>query len=603
MTEQEALSGGPSLQQHSWKAFLFVLQFLKPRLRTLLLVCLIDISIVLLNLTVPWFGKVLVDKVFPERDVGTFVLIAIATASIIAIVHTLVATRTFLYNTTEQLLQHDLRKRMYGHLRQLSLDTIESLPVGQQQFRVSTDADRIAHMLVRILPTLTMLAEFAIMLAATVAVDPGLTVIALAFIVPWTILFVWVTHYGRIIDRRRLRCCELRDAGILQATSSFATIRTMGRTKFELHRNGKVSIAVQRLAAQGYLILVFFEFATQKLIPYLKTTTLFLILARKVVLGQMTLGTTVPMIAYLSRLTFPIERIVNFGCWIWQTMVSAERMMQVLTTEPAIQDRAQAERLRAFSGQLTLSDVCFDRPGVGRVLDSVSLEIKPGQTVAIVGPSGAGKSTLLSMVLRLIDPVEGAVLADGKDLRELHRSSYLQQIGTVMQHTFIFGGSIADNLRVGKPDATDQEMRDVLRQVELDAWVNLLPDGLQQDLEGGLGLSAGQRQRIGIARALISGAPLLLLDEPTSALDAGTEREIMATIRRVSTNKAVMLVTHRLETVRYADTIVVMDKGAILERGTHDQLMAIDGLYAKLLRIYQGDPAGPSGVSLVQSST
>ncbi len=602
MTEQESLARGTDFRENSWKAFVFVLQFLRPRLRRLLLVCLIDVSIVLLNLAMPWFGKYLVDQVFPQRDWSTFGLIVACVAGTLAVVHILVATRTFLYNTTEQLLQHDLRRKMYGHLRQLSLDTIESLPVGQQQFRVSTDADRIAHMLVRILPTLTMLVEFAIVLAATVTVDPALTVIALAFIIPWTILFVWVTHYGRVLDRRRLRCCELRDAGILQATSSFATIRSMGRTKFELRRNGKVSIAVQRVAAQGYLILVFFEFATQKLLPYLKTTTLYLILARKVVLGQMTLGTTVPMIAYLSRLTFPIERIVNFACWIWQTMVSAERMMQVLETEPAIKDCLGAEKLGAFSGHVKLEKVSFTRSGVGRVLQDVDLELLPGRTVAIVGPSGAGKSTLMSMVLRLLDPSEGTVLVDGKNLKNLDRSSYLHQVGTVIQHTFIFGGSIADNLRIGNPDASGDQMMLALQQVDLGEWVASLPDGMNEDLEGGLGLSAGQRQRIGIARALLSNAPLMLLDEPTSALDAGTEREIMATIRRVSTDKAVLLVTHRLETVRYADLIVVLDQGAVVERGTHEQLLAKPQLYAKLLKVYQDGSPDPSNESMVNAT-
>lgn len=602
MTELEALERSTGFRKGSWKAFVYVLQFLRPRFRKLLLVCLIDISIVLLNLAVPWFGKTLVDRVFPQRDWGAFAVIAIGVAAILALVHTLVATRTFLYNTTEQLLQHDLRRKMYGHLRKLSLDTLEAIPVGQQQFRVSTDSDRIAHMLVRILPTLTMLVEFAIVLAATTIIDPVLTVIALAFIVPWTILFVWVTHYGRVLDRRRLHCCELRDSGILQATNSFATIRSLGRTKYELHRNGKVSIAVQRVAAQGYLILVGFEFATQKLLPYLKTTTLYLILARKVVLGQISLGSTVPMIAYLSRLTFPIERIVNFACWIWQTMVSAERMMHILETEPAIQDAQDAKKLVQFMGNVKLEAICFDRPGVGRVLDDVNLELAPGKTIAVVGPSGAGKSTLLAMVLRLLDPTTGKVLVDGQNLKDLDRPSYLHQVGTVMQNTFIFGGSIADNLRVGKPDCTEGEMQLVIEQVELQQWVQGLPNGLEQDLEGGLGLSAGQRQRIGIARALISNSPLMLLDEPTSALDAGTEREIMSTIRAVTQNKAVMLVTHRLETVRHADCIVVLENGRIVEQGTHTQLLKNAGLYARLLQIYQGNANGTTAPQMTKAT-
>lgn len=596
MTEREALQQGTAYRRNSWKAFLFVLRFLKPHVRRMLLVCLIDIAIVLVNLAIPLFGKVIIDQAFPNRDWPLVWKIAGGVAALSLMVFGMTALRTFLYNATELRLGLDLRFAMYRHLQKLSLDTVEALPVGQQQFRITTDSDRIAHMLVRILPTLTMLVEFALILTAAVYVDPVLTVVALAFLVPWTILFIWVTHYGRILDRRRLRCCELRDAGILQAASSFAVIKSLGRVRREVRRNGKVSVALQRVANQGYLILVFFEFATQRLLPYLKATTIYLYLARKVVTGQMTLGTTVPMIAYLARLTFPLERIVNFGCWIWQTMVSAERMMQILTTDPAVQDKPNAIKLKDFSGRVSFRGVGFDRPEVGKVLDEIDLELEPGKTVAVVGPSGAGKSTLMGLALRFHDPARGVVAADGVDLRDLDRTAFLRQCGAVMQETFIFGGSLADNLRVAKPDATDEELQQVLARVELAEWASTLPDGLDQDLESGLGLSAGQRQRIGVARALLADVRLLLLDEPTSALDAATEREIMATLREASRDRAVLLVTHRLETVKHADEIVVLNAGRVVQRGTHADLVAEQGLYQDLYRLFRATSVSESPV-------
>ncbi len=585
MTEREALDEGVGFRKNSWKAFVFVLQFLRPHLRRMILVCLIDISITLLNLVVPWFGKNVVDRAFPQHDWSAIGSIAASVAAILLLVLALTSLRNYLYNLTELRIGLELRRRMTAHLQRLSLETTESIPVGQQQFRVTTDADRIAHMLVRILPTLTMLVEFGLILAAAIYVDRMLTLIVLAFLVPWTIMFIWVTHYGRILDRRRLHVAEVRDTGILQAAASFAAIKSLGRTKREVRRNTKVSVALQRVAAQGYLILVGFEFATQKLLPFAKTSTIYLLLARKVVLGQITLGMTVPMISYLGRLTYPIERIVNFGCWIWQTMVSAERMMQILQTEPDIRDVPGAKRIRVAGG-LRFEGVTFDRTDVGRVLDKVDVELSPGKTVAVVGPSGAGKSTLLSMGLRLLEPAEGRVLVDGEDLRGIDRTVYLRQTGTVMQDTFIFKGSLAENLRMVNPDATDERLAALMMEVGLGDWLNSLEDGLHQDLEGGLALSVGQKQRLGIARALATDAKIIFLDEPTSALDVRTEREIMDTIRKVCADRAVMLVTHRLETVKAANEIIVLDRGKVVQRGTHVSLMKEGGLYARLQSLY-----------------
>jgi ABC-type multidrug transport system fused ATPase/permease subunit len=590
VTEREALTEGFGFRRNSWKAFVFVLQFLRPQLPRLVLVCLIDIAIVLVNLATPWFGKAILDQAFPAGDTALAMKIAAAVAGLLALVYALTAMRNFLYNSTEMLIGLNIRRRLYGHLQTLSLDTVESLPVGQQAFRITTDADRIAHMLVRILPTLTMLVEFGLILAAAIYVDRILTLIVLAFLVPWTILFVWVTHFGRILDRRRLRFCELRDAGILQAASSFSAIKALGRTRREVRRNGKVSVAVQRVAAQGYMILVGFEFTTQKLLPFLKETTIYLWLARRVVFGEMTLGMTVPMIAYLKRLPVPIEKIVNFGCWIWQTMVSAERMMQIMQTVPQVKENPNAHILRDFTGTVRLEGVGFDRPDVGPVLQAVDLELRPGRKVAVVGPSGAGKSTLLGLVLRFHDPARGRVLVDGHDLKDVDRNSYLRSCGTVMQDTFVFGGSLADNLRVVFPDATLEAMEAAIREADLGPWFDTLPDGLDQDLEGGLALSVGQRQRLGIARALIVDAPLLLLDEPTSALDAKTEVGVMATLRRVSAGRASLLVTHRLGTVIDADEILVLDRGQVVERGTHAELLSRDGLYSELQRRYRALP-------------
>lgn len=603
MTESEALQSAESHRENSWRAFLFVLRFLKPQARRLILVCLIDISISLINLSIPWFGKFIIDKAFPQRDWNLTLQVAGGIALLAGTVYGLSALRTYLYNMSEMLIGLGIRRTMYSHLQKLSIDTVESVPVGQQQFRITTDADRIAHMLVRILPTAAMLVEFGLLLSIASYIEPVLTLIVMGFLIPWTILFVWVTHYGRMFDRRRLRMTELRDSAILQSAASFPTIKAFSRVRSEVRRNGVANISVQRVAIQGYLILVGFELVTQKLIPYLKSTTIYLFLIRRVVFGEMTLGMTFPLIAYLSRVTFPIERIVNFGCWIWQTMVSAERLMHILQTEPSVQDCPGAVVVgKEFAGSVKFEAVGFERTNVGKVLNNVSFEADLGTTTAIVGPSGAGKSTVLGLLLRFQDPSEGQIHVSGMDLRTLDRTSYLRKVGTVMQETFIFAGSIADNLRISKPDATDEELWSLLDTVELREWVESLPDKLDHDLESGIGLSAGQKQRFGIARAILPDPQILLLDEPTSALDVETEAQLVVTLNRVGQGRTVVVVTHRLETILDADQILVLDRGNIVERGTHQHLLASKGLYADLYRLHRTFTTG-DGVDYMSEAT
>ncbi len=590
MTEQESLDAGFGFRQNSWKAFLFTLPFLKPYLPRVIAICFIDLAIMMVNLVIPWLGKFIIDDGFAQRDWTLVLQLAVTVIVLTGAAYGLSGIRTFLYTSTDMLLGLEIRRVMYRHIQKISLESVEAMAVGPLQFRTTTDADRIAHMLVRILPTATMLVEFGLLLAAAVYVDPLMTLVVLGFLVPWTVLFIWVTGYGRTLDRRRLFLIERRDAGLLQAAASFPAIKALGRQGREIRRHLGLSTSVQRVANQGYLILVFFEFATQRLIPFLKQTTIFLYLSRKVVWGEMTLGMTAPMIAYLGRLTYPIERIVNFGCWIWQTMVSAERMMQILSTEPAVKEAESAVELKEFSGRLTFENVSYDRPEVGRVIDGVSITLEPGKFIAVVGPSGAGKSTLASLALRLADPDEGRVCADGQDLRTLLTTPYLRQVATVTQQTFIFGGTLADNLRLAQPSATDSELRDALEKVALTDWLESLPDGLEQDLQGGLGLSGGQCQRLGIARAYLCQAKLLVLDEPTSALDSKTEEEVMRHLSELRKGRTTLMVTHRFDTVVDADHIIVLDKGRVIEEGHHAHLMQLGGVYAELVRLHNSHP-------------
>lgn len=586
ISEDEALADGENFYRNSWQAFKFTWPFMRPYYSKTLLVGLFDFCLVLLGLVPPWIAKFLVDQAFPQKDWSMAWVLVAATISVALVTQMFTAARAFMWGYTEVRLPLDLRKKVYRHLQMLSITSIEARPIGQQLYRTTVDVDRLAHTLTRIVPSCFYFAEFTLLVTFASYVDPVITWIVLLFLIPWTILFWWVTTIGRELDRRRLWLAELRDSAVQQGVSTFALIKSFAREKHELHKYTRRTTAVQRVGINGYIILVFFEFATQKILPYAKQVTIFLYFARKVVLGDMTLGMTVPMTAYLTRLNFPLERIVNFGNWIRQIMISAERIMQVLQAEPAIKDLPKAPSLGKLKGNIKFDNMTFERPQLGAVLKDINLELKPGTTTAIVGPSGAGKSTLVSMLLRLHVPASGRVLIDGKDLRTIKLESFLKQVGIVTQDTFIFGGTIAENLQLAKPRASESEMIRVLESVGLGEWLASLVDGIQTDLQEGSALSIGQKQRMGIARALLTGSNLMILDEPTSALDATTEREVMDTIRSVTKDKTVMIVTHRLDSITYAHEIVVLEKGAVVQRGNHADLNSQPGLYADMRKQY-----------------
>lgn len=591
MSEEEALAEHPALTKRgAWEALRFCLPWLKPYVPKLVLITLADIGLLGLTFVPPWFTTFMLDNALPQKDwalAGRIVALMVATGVLMLAMQTV---RDYVYFYVELKIQLDIRNRMYRQIQRLSMNTLDGRPVGQMVDRVLIDSDRVGHTIYRIIPTFLMVVQFALLFAYVSYVDPLITGIVVLFLVPWTMLFHWVTTIGREIDRRRLYCCEMRDATIQQAASSFAITKSFGRSRHEVFKHGQRATAVQRLGNQNYLILVWFEFATVRLLPYLKTTTVYLYFMRKVVLGEVTLGMTAPMIAYLGRLNYPLERIANFYNWVRQTMVSTERLMAFLQVRPDVTERSDAIRLTRLEGRVRIEGVSFARPSRGLVLEDVTLNLEPGRTTALVGPSGAGKSTLVALLLRLHDPSKGRVLVDGHDLRDLRLDSYLRRIAVVQQETFVFGGTLANNVKLGKPRASDEEVRDVLRRVGLGDWLDSLPEGLDQDLQSGHGLSVGQKQRIGIARALIGDPGLVILDEPTSALDGPTERDIMSTLKAVFASRTVLLVTHRLHTAADADSIVVLDQGRVVEQGRHAALRAAGGVYARLVGEYGRSP-------------
>jgi subfamily B ATP-binding cassette protein MsbA len=301
--------------------------------------------------------------------------------------------------------------------------------------------------------------------------------------------------------------------------------------------------------------------------------------------GAMTVGSLTVFLAYLSRFFKPVQDLAKMTNAVAQTHVALERIADILDIDMTVQDRPDAREPEPFKGAIEFERVAFAYNADAPVLRDVTLSIPPGAFVGVVGPTGSGKSTIASLVPRFYDPIAGRILVDEVDARDYRLRGLRRQIGFVLQETVLFHGTIRDNIAYGRHDATDADITNAARLANADEFIARLPERYDTLVgERGATLSGGQRQRIGIARAFIRNAPILILDEPTASLDAESELLVMEGLQRLMKDRTVIMITHRLHTVRDAHTIAVLHDGVIAEEGTHHDLLVRDGIYAALYR-------------------
>jgi len=303
----------------------------------------------------------------------------------------------------------------------------------------------------------------------------------------------------------------------------------------------------------------------------------------------MTAGELVQFVIYSVMVAGGVGALTEVWGELQRAAGATERLVELLNAEDAVSDPVQGQPVPNMrEGEIVFDDVVFQypsRPGIS-ALDHVSLTIKPGETVALVGPSGAGKTTVIQLLLRFYDPQSGAIRLGGVDLREMKRSDFRRLVAIVPQDPVIFAATARENIRFGRPDATDSEVEAAARAAAAHDFLMALPEGFDSYVgERGVMLSGGQKQRIAIARAILRDAPVLLLDEATSALDAESERAVQNAVERLARDRTTLIVAHRLATVKQADRILVFERGQIVAQGTHDQLVAEGGLYARLARL------------------
>ncbi len=476
-----------------------------------------------------------------------------------------------------------LRTDLYAYLQSLSLKYHDARRSSDSSFRVAYDSQSVQTIYNKGLTSIfgsiiTLIGTFVIM----VRLDWQLTLLSLA-IVPAVVGAIY--FFSNRIRRQSTFIQEQESAVLTQAQEGLSSIRMVhafGREDFEVrqfHQQARESLRANLKLTltnvQSALII--------STLMVIGTAAMYYVGTLHVVAGTLTLGSLLVFSAYLLMLYQPLESLTYTAWALEGAAAGAQRCFEVLDRPDDVTDSPDAIAIARAEGAIAFANVSFGYELNRPILKGIDLDIRPNQIVALVGGTGAGKSTLLSLVPRFYDPTQGRVTLDGRDLRQITKRSLRSQIGIVLQDTLLFSTTVRENISYGRPDAIEEEIHEAARRAQAEAFILEMPRGYESPVgERGSHLSVGQRQRIGIARAFLKNAPILLLDEPTSALDPSTEAAIMGTIKELMQGRTTLIVTHRLGTVHNVDRIVVLENGRIVEQGTGPELVRRGGTYAKL---------------------
>jgi len=589
-----------------------VLELLRPYRVWLVIVFLAMLVEIAMSLAAPWPLKLVLDDALGKHQlpawaawahdmgigrhaIGVAVFAGLATLAI-AIVGA-IATYIDNYYTTSigQWVANDLRIRIYAHLHRLSLGYYDSAKTGTLMSTITGDVSTVQDFASSsTLGIVVDLVTIVFMLGLMFWLDWDFTLIAVG-VTPFLLLFV--LRFKKAVKEvtRDVRVKQSEVVAVVQeGLGSVRAVKAFGRQDLEVRHMEEASHATVAAALRARRVKSLLSPAVG-IVVALCTAIVLWKGTGLIVAGTMTAGALTVYLAYLSKFFKPVKDLASMTSAIAQTTVALERIQTILSADDIIHERPDAIELGPVRGAVTFEHVAFGYGSEPPVLTDVCFTIEPGQVVGIVGPTGSGKSTVVSLLPRFYDPARGRVLIDGTDISTCTLASLRSKVGFVLQETVLFRGSIRDNIAYGKPGAGDDEVVAAAKLANAHEFISRMPHGYDSPVgERGDTLSGGQRQRIGIARAVIRNSPIMILDEPTAALDTESEKLVIEGLERLMKGRTVIMIAHRLSTLRDADKIIVLKDGVVAEEGTNDELVARGGVYAELHRIqFETPPAHP----------
>jgi subfamily B ATP-binding cassette protein MsbA len=594
----------------SQSAKLSVIRLIRPYWKQLALAFVAVLGETFSDVLEPWPIKIVIDNILQSKRVpgwlagfvsGAFgenklavLNFAVAAVAGIAVVGAISSyVEKYLTTSVSQWVTHDLRRTLYNHIQRLSLAEYDKTQTGDLISRVTSDINAVqdfinSALLGIVVNVLTLVGMAGVMFY----INWRFTLIALS-IAP--ALFAAVYYLTRRIKKasREVRKKESELVSVVQEVlTSVRVVKAFAREDFEVTRFESQSLENVETALEARGI----KAKLSPIVDVMVAAGTCLVLAygaRLALSGQISAGVLVVFLLYLGKMYKPMRDLSKSTDTVSKAVVGYERIEEVLDIEARVRDLPGARKAPRFKGKIEFDHVNFAYDDKIPVLKDLSFETEAGQVAAIVGPSGVGKSTIISLIPRLYDPQSGTIKIDGVDIRRYKLKSLREQISFVLQETLLFHTSVWENIAYGKPDASPDQIIRAAKEANAHEFIVQLSEGYGTMVgERGVTLSGGQRQRIAIARAIVRNTPILVLDEPTTGLDSSSEQAVIEALERLMKGKTCIVVAHHLSTIRHADVIFVVKESELMEKGTHDQLLAAGGLYAELYKIQTSDGEG-----------